>query len=183
MSKLTESLEQNDLKDRLESTIHIDEYKPKMGDEDDTIVVSFKVFGKQPAYDFETFLERGYSWILDAETSTGEISDGNYLVFLEAERRTNFPKKLVSLLSDIHNITEIKDWNMIVYDINLDENKQVLIPVSEQTLINNIALSPKSYRDMKATANVLESMLNTARVPRKQGDINGFRAFERRFRD
>ena len=177
------ALSSEDLIDRVEDLIHIDEYKPKMGDDDDTIVVSFKVFGKQPAYDLETFLERGYSWILDAETSTGEISDGNYLVFLEAERRTTFPENFYSLLMDLHNLTNIKDWRMVVFDINVDPKNQIAIPVTKQSLANNIPLSPKAYRDLKATKNVLESMLNSARISRKQGDIDGFTAFERRPRD
>ena len=49
---------------------------PKMGKDDAVIVATFKVFRKQPAYDLENFIEKGYDWVIDAETSAGEISEG-----------------------------------------------------------------------------------------------------------
>ena len=90
------ALDPQDLEGRIEDTIHFDEYKPKMGRDDAIIVATFKVFGKQPAYDLENFIEKGYDWVIDAETSAGEISEGRYLVFVEAERRTSYPRKFMA---------------------------------------------------------------------------------------
>ena len=50
------ALDPQDLEGRIEDTIHFDEYKPKMGKDDAVIVATFKVFGKQPAYDLENFI-------------------------------------------------------------------------------------------------------------------------------
>ena len=91
-------LDPQDLEGRIEDTVHFDEYKPKMGKDDDIIVATFKVLGREPAEDLESFIEKGYDWVIDAETSAGEISDGKYIVFIEAERRTHYPAKFVGLI-------------------------------------------------------------------------------------
>ena len=74
-----------------------------MGKDDDIIVATFKVLGKEAARDLESFIEKGYDWVIDAETSAGEISDGKYIVFIEAERRTRFPAKFMGLINDLKN--------------------------------------------------------------------------------
>ena len=115
--KLSEGMDPDDLVDRVKPEVHFDEFGAKMGSDDDTIVASFKVMGQSAAVDLETFLEKGYNWILDAETSAGEIEDSHYLVFVEAERRSNYPEKFMGLISDLKNITGIEDsdWAMQPY--------------------------------------------------------------------
>ena len=177
--KLTEGMDPNDLVDRVKPEIHFDEFSAKMGTDDDVVVASFKVMGQAAAVDFETFLEKGYDWILDAETSSGEIEDSHYLVFVEAERRSDYPEKFMSLISDLKNITDIEDsdWIMLPY---MGTKKDPLYNLTQNNIATHIPLSPKKYRDTKAANDVMESMLNIARVPRKSGDINEFRATARR---
>jgi len=76
--KLTEGMDPNDLEDRVKPEIHFDEFGAKMGTDDDVIVASFKVMGQAAAVDLETFLEKGYDWILDAETSAADIEDSDW---------------------------------------------------------------------------------------------------------
>ena len=176
------ALDPQDLEGRIESTIHFDEYKPKMGKDDGIIVATFKVLGKQPAQDLENFIEMGYDWVIDAETSAGEISDGKYIVFVEAERRSSYPEKFMSLISDINNLTDIEQWTM-VYFANANSKKNAVQPLTKETIADSIPLSPKKYRDFNTAAIAIESILNTARVPRTKGDINEFRTFTRTARD
>lgn len=162
-NNLNENLERNDLDDRISQTIHFDEYKPKMGDDDQIIVVSFKVFGRDAATDLETFLEVGYNWILDAETSAGEFAPGKYLVFMEVERRTWFPKRFMELINDLKNVTNVKNWKLVYFYTT--KNKE--FDISEDMIAEVVPLSPKSYRNSLHSTAMLESMLNSARVPRK----------------
>jgi len=180
--KLNEGLDPQDLEDRIESIVHFDEYKPKLGNEDAIIVATFKVMGKQAAMDLENFIEKGYDWAIDAETSAGEISKGNYLVFVEAERRTTYPKKFMDLINDLNNLTNVDQWKMVYYS-NKDTKKNPVTELNEKTLSASIPLSPKQYRDARTAAVAIESILNTARVPRKSGDINEFKGFTRTTRD
>tara|TARA_B100000900_G_scaffold303204_1_gene261781 strand:+ start:799 stop:1332 length:534 start_codon:yes stop_codon:yes gene_type:complete len=176
------ALDPQDLEGRIESAIHFDEYKPKMGKDDAIIVATFKVFGKQPAMDLENFIEMGYDWVIDAETSAGEISEGRYIVFVEAERRNSYPQKFMSMISDLNNLTDVEDWTM-VYFAKPDSKKNPVQKLSADTIAASIPLSPKRYRDVQTATVAIESILNTARVPRTKGDINEFRAFTRRSRD
>ncbi len=176
------ALDPQDLEGRIEDTVHFDEYKPKMGKDDAVIVATFKVFGKQPAQDLENFIEMGYDWVIDAETSAGEISEGRYIVFVEAERRSSYPQKFMSMINDLNNLTDVEDWMMVYFD-KPDSKKNPVQPLNTETLEASIPLSPKKYRDTKTAAIAIESILNTARVPRTKGDINEFRAFTRRSRD
>ena len=90
-NQLQEGLEQGDLARLIASTYSIDEFKSKMGDDADIIVLAFTAGDKGPAQDLMNFIEKGYDWVIDAETSAGEISEGKYIVFVEAERRTHYP--------------------------------------------------------------------------------------------
>jgi hypothetical protein len=179
--ELTEGLDPKDLVDRVKPEVHFDEFGAKMGTDDDVIVASFKIMGQAAASDLETFLEKGYNWILDAETSAGEIEDSYYLVFVEAERRSDYPKKFMSLLSDLKNITDIEDsdWTMLPY---LGTKKDPRYNLTQNNIATHVPLSPKKYRDNKAANDVMEGMLNIARVPRTLGDIDEFRATAKRLR-
>jgi hypothetical protein len=179
--ELTEGLDPKDLVDRVKPEVHFDEFGAKMGTDDDVIVASFKIMGQAAASDLETFLEKGYDWILDAETSAGEIEDSYYLVFIEAERRSNYPKKFMSLLGDLKNITDIEDsdWTMLPY---LGTKKDPRYNLTQNNIATHVPLSPKKYRDNKAANDVMEGMLNIARVPRTLGDIDEFRATAKRLR-
>jgi hypothetical protein len=179
--ELTEGLDPKDLVDRVKPEVHFDEFGAKMGTDDDVIVASFKIMGQAAASDLETFLEKGYDWILDAETSAGEIEDSYYLVFIEAERRSDYPKKFMSLLSDLKNITDIedRDWTMLPY---LGTKKDPRYNLTQNNIATHVPLSPKKYRDNKAANDVMEGMLNIARVPRTLGDIDEFRATAKRLR-
>ena len=59
---LKENLEKGDLKRLVNPEIHIDEYKSKMGDDADIVVLSPKVKGKEPSTDLVNFIEKGYDF-------------------------------------------------------------------------------------------------------------------------
>ena len=127
-----------------------------MGKDDDIIVATFKVLGKEPAEDLESFIEKGYDWVIDAETSAGEISDGKYIVFIEAERRTHFPAKFMGLINDIKNITDVENWMLMYFD-KPESRKNAIQPMTQETLANSIPLSPKKYRASKQAVVAIES--------------------------
>ena len=79
---LNEGLRKKDLEYLVGNKIHFDEYDSKMGDPEDVITVSFKVKQRMPSEDLTSFIENGYDWVLDADVSSGEIDDGEFLVFV-----------------------------------------------------------------------------------------------------
>ena len=66
MKRLVEGLGHGDLRRLVHDELHIDEFKSKLGEDRDVVVVSFKVAGKSPAQDVVDFLEKSYDWVIDA---------------------------------------------------------------------------------------------------------------------
>ena len=100
------SLKTGDLKDLVRTKVHVDEFESKMGKDEDIVVVSFKIKYQDPAKDLVNFLEKGYDWVLDADISSGTVSDGGWIVFVEAARRPSLGKHLIELLDDLAALTE-----------------------------------------------------------------------------
>ena len=55
--KLFEGLRTNDLKDQIDPLFTVDQYKSKMGEDKNVVVVAFKVYDKYPAIDLMEFIE------------------------------------------------------------------------------------------------------------------------------
>ena len=138
---LKEGLEQGDLARLVHNELHIDEYKSKMGNDEDMVVVSFKVGGKDPAIDLVNFIEKGYDWVVDADTSAGEMEDGDYIVFVEMDRTPKVPAQVMELIEDLVGLTEndANGWRVRYYKSNDDHE------CNEDTLRSLIPGTPKEY--------------------------------------
>jgi hypothetical protein len=108
------SIEYGDLERTVHPELHIDEFESKMGDNKDVVVVSFKVKGKAPGMDICDFVEKAYDWVLDADVSSGEMSDGDYLVFVELPRDNNCSNHILEMMQDLMNLTlqELEEWRV-----------------------------------------------------------------------
>lgn len=138
---LFEGLEQGDLARLIHPRLHIDEFESKMGDDSDIIVLSFKVDGKEPALDLMNFIERGYEWVLDADVSSGELDDGEYLVFAEIERNPAAAEHIVGLLNDMMNLTnqKLSEWK---FQYRKSANTH---DITEEGILDMVPTSPADY--------------------------------------
>jgi len=136
---LFEGLSRHDLKDMVSDLFTIDRYSSKMGEDRDIIVLSFRVKEKYPAQDLMEFLEKGYTYILDADMSTGEENDGQYQVFVEIERTIDFPKQLKNLLSGISQLTDFDNWRFRY------QKAKNSVECNEESIKENIPLTPEDY--------------------------------------
>jgi len=136
----------------MKPTIHIDEFSSKMGEDSDVIVVSFFVRDRQAAKDLTSWFEKGYDFVLDADTSPGEIKPNRYLVYLEMRRRNAAPKQIEEILDDLGTLTEYepKDWVMVY--------KKRRHEWSPETFAELVPLTPNEYRERT------EGELNEMRV-------------------
>ncbi len=136
---LNEGLRANDLKYLVSDTFMIDTYKSKMGEDRDVAVLSFRVKDRLPALDLMEFIERGYGYVLDADISSGEESDGKYSVFVELERNKKLPEHIEEIVSGLRKLTGIDEWRYRYHkewkgkDYNL------------QNITEDIPLDPDSY--------------------------------------
>lgn len=105
-----EGLKAKDLEGFVNNTFLIDTYKSKMGEDRDVAVISFRVKDRMPALDLMEFIERGYGFVLDADISSGEESDGRYSVFVEIERNRRLPNNIKEIIEGITRLTGVEDW-------------------------------------------------------------------------
>ena len=137
-----ESLEYKDLEGMMKSTVHVDEFSSKMGDDDDIIVISFFLRDQQAAKDLMNWFEKGYDFVIDADRSPGEIKPNRYLVYVELRRRSTAGGHVETLLDDLGTLTEFDnstDWTMHY------RGKEV--PFTRDTFDSMVPLSPKAYRE------------------------------------
>ena len=139
--QLNEGLGYKDLEGIMKPTIHIDEFSSKMGEDSDVIVVSFFVRDRQAAKDLTSWFEKGYDFVLDADTSPGEIKPNRYLVYLEMRRRNAAPKQIEEILDDLGTLTEYEpsDWVMVY--------KKRRHEWSPETFAELVPLTPNEYRE------------------------------------
>ena len=159
-NNIFEGLEKNDLARLVHPELHIDEYKSKMGKDEDIIVVSFKVTGREPAEDLVNFIEKGYDWVLDADVSAGEMDDGDFLVFVECDREPDVAKKLLDMLNDILNLTDQKlsDWKLRIRSSSSE------LPVSIENIVAQVPLNSADYLRRYGTKSI-DEMRNAAGIP------------------
>jgi len=175
-SNINEGNYRGDLQRLLEPQIHIDQHTSKMGNDDDTIVCSFKVKGKEPATDLMSFLETGYSFILDADVSPGEFSPGKFLVFFELPRRSKAAAQIYSIIEEVLNLSlqEMSEWTFSYGKVQIRGSRRRVTthPVTLENLERMIPLSPRTYRDTQETAkhdsDDIAAMKNIAGIPVNQ---------------
>ena len=139
-SNINESLRRGDLKDFVNEVFTIDRYQSKMGEDQDIVVLGFRVKEKFPATDLVEFIERGYPFILDADMSTGEEHDGQYQVFVELERTAQLPGQLKELLSGISNLTDCYDWKYRY------QKASASVKFDADSITEHVPVTPEEYQ-------------------------------------
>jgi hypothetical protein len=133
------SLREGDLKDLVDNIFEVDAYQSKMGDDKNIVTLSFNVVEKQPANDLASFLEKGYNFILDADVTSGEQSDGKYKVFVELQRNREVHDNIVEMLSGVSNLTNIDEFKFRYYKDFRSKTANV------DEMINSIPSDPDGY--------------------------------------
>ena len=151
--KLNESLREGDLKNLVKKVFEIDSFKSKIGQDTDVVVLSFTVDSEDPAKDLENFIEMGYEFVLDADTTAGETDDGNYRVYAELERTRHVAEQIFEIVEGIQKITGIDEMRFRYFKSFKSESA---------TLENLEALVPKDKDSYKLAVerNVLENFSN-----------------------
>ena len=138
---LNEGLDYHDLEGQMIPTVTVDEYAAHMGNDSEIVTLAFTIKSEAAGNDLVDWFERGYDFVLDAQVSEGEVKPGQYLVFVEMNRRSSVPKRIIELLDDLETLTAIpvKDWTIIVDEEEHSPEEEVLKQV--------ITIIPHDYRE------------------------------------
>ncbi len=156
---INEGLDYMDFMGQIEPKISVDEYSAKMGKDSDIVTVAFIVNSEAAGNDLVDWFERGYSYVLDASLSDGELSPGKHLVFVEMDRRSKVSQRICELLEDLETLTDLKlgEWT-----VQIDEEDYKADP---SILKQHIPISPHEYREQEEGE--LNEMREIAGLPHK----------------
>ena len=132
-------LRTGDLKDLVYKIFEIDSYASKMGEDKDIVTLSFSTKDKAPAEDLMNFIEKGFDFVLDADVTPGEQSDGTYKVFVELERKKGIAKEIYEIADGVKKLSGLDNLKFRYYKgfKSLDAD--------EATLESMIPASPDDY--------------------------------------
>jgi hypothetical protein len=139
---LREGLRPMDLEGMVYNMFEIDTYKSKMGEDRDVCVLSFKVKDRMPAVDMMEFIEKGFNFVLDADVSAGENSDGEYHVFVELPRKPKLAEYIKEIAQGVRRLTGIKEW-YFRYHKSFDRHA-----LDEQLVSKIVPNSPMEYDNL-----------------------------------
>ena len=136
--QVNEGLQAGDLEGVVSPKFSIDQFKSKMGEDKNIMVLAFTVDSLAPAKDLERFAETGYSSILDADATPGTLADGKHKVFVEFARQDGVLKNIINFLEDLKKLTNIKEFE---YTYRKGDNATV---VSNSTLAEIVPTTPEA---------------------------------------
>lgn len=130
-----------EMEDLVTPVISIDQYKPKIGEANETVVVAFEVAYEQPAKDLSNVIETDVTESLDVDISQGPDNNGNYMVFVEFERNNKLSENILSIMKVVSNVTGINEWKFNYYkgtnslELNEDNLRNSIVDNSEQYML------------------------------------------------
>ena len=139
MQQFNEGLKAGDLEGVVSKRFSIDQYKSKMGEDRNIMVLAFTVEGQAPAKDLERFAEVGYKSVLDADATPGTMEDGKHKVFVEFERKPEVVTHILSFLEDLKKLTNIEEFE---YTYHKNDNATL---VSASNMSEAIPTTPEAY--------------------------------------
>ena len=137
--QFNEGLKAGDLEGVVSNRFSIDQYKSKMGEDRNIMVLAFTVDGQAPARDLERFAETGYKAIMDADATPGTMEDGKHRVFIEFARKPDVISHIVSFLEDLKKLTNHECFE---YTYHKGQNPTT---VSDSTLAETVPTTPEAY--------------------------------------
>ena len=160
---INEDLKSLDLENLVNNTIFVDKHKSKLGEDKDVIVLAMEVKNNDAAKDLMSFIERGYTDVIDADHISSENIDGDYIVFVEFERKDTFKDVLSEMLGGVERLTGIDNWSFKHYKSNRT--------LTMEELHNTLPVTPEQYDSFLAKEKNIKDQLQqlkiNARVPMK----------------
>jgi|TARA_B110000858_G_scaffold178381_1_gene214129 hypothetical protein len=134
-----EGLKAGDLEGSVSKRFSVDQFKSKMGEDRNIMVLAFSVDGMAPAKDLERFAETGYKEVLDADATPGTLADGKHRVFVEFARVETVDQSIRKFLDDLKKLTAIDTFEFTYH------KRTVPFEASAKNLADILPRTPEAY--------------------------------------
>ena len=139
MQIVKEGLKAGDLDGVVSKRFSVDQFKSKMGEDRNIMVLAFTVDGMAPAKDLERFAETGYKEVLDADATPGTLEDGKHRVFVEFARVEAVDQHVRKFLDDLKKLTNIE-----IFEFTYHKNTTPF-EASAKNLADILPRTPEAY--------------------------------------
>jgi len=139
MQIVKEGLKAGDLDGVVSKRFSVDQFKSKMGEDRNIMVLAFTVDGMAPAKDLERFAETGYKEVLDADATPGTLEDGKHRVFVEFARVENVDQHIRIFLDDLKKLANIETFEFTYH------KRTVPFEATAKNLADVLPRTPVSY--------------------------------------
>lgn len=165
---VNESFEVGDLQSVLQPTLTVDEYQSRSGRDDRMCVLTFKLTDPVAATDLVDFLQRGYEFIEDAESTQSSANQGHWLVFAEIRRLSTLYQNIAQILEDLQASSGIKPqhWRFRYM------KKPQLLPFTAEHFAQTVPLTSRAYRQRQQQLAELDQLRKAAGL-RRSGAVRG----------
>ena len=121
------------------AVVSIDQYKPKISEASETVVMAFEVDVEQAAGDLSNLIETDVVESLDVDVSQGPNNRGKHMVFVEFTRGPKLYENIREILKVVSNVTTITEWKFEYYK---GEGAKDL---NEENLKDSVIDNPQEY--------------------------------------
>ena len=139
MTLVNEGLKAGDLEGVISNRFSVDQFKSKMGEDRNIMVLAFSVDSQAAAKDLERFAETGYKEILDADATPGSLEDGKHKVFIEFARVENVDQHIRRFLDDLKKLANIETFEFTYH------KRTVPFEASAKNLADILPRTPEAY--------------------------------------
>jgi len=139
MTLVNEGLKAGDLEGIVSKRFSVDQFKSKMGEDRNIMVLAFSVDSHAAAKDFEKFAETGYKEVLDADATPGTLEDGKHRVFVEFARVESVDQHVRRFLDDLSKLTNIETFEFTYH------KRTVPFEASPKNLADILPRTPEAY--------------------------------------
>ena len=139
MILVNEGLKAGDLEGVVSKRFSVDQFKSKMGEDRNIMVLAFSVDGQAPAKDLERFAETGFKEVLDADATPGSLEDGKHRVFIEFARVETVDQHVRKFLDDLSKLTNIEQFEFTYH------KRTVPFEASAKNLADVLPRTPEAY--------------------------------------
>jgi len=155
MKNIYEDLTALDLEHMLKLIVDVDRFQSKMGDDRDIIVVAFRVNDRDACTDLENFFERGYKYVLDADSSPSDDTT-NSICFVEFQREKYFTRKFNEILHGLKLLTGIDNFVFKYY--------KSMKSLTKEELYSKLPTTPDEYDQFVEAEHNIKNQLNAMKT-------------------
>ena len=139
MILVNEGLKAGDLDGVVHKRFSVDQFKSKMGEDRNIMVLAFSVDGQAPAKDLERFAETGFKEVLDADATPGTMEDGKHRVFVEFARVEQVDQHIRKFLDDLKKLSNVETFEFTYH------KDKIPFEASPKNLADILPRTPEAY--------------------------------------